>query len=299
MNNILVCLLGGTIGSHIDGKNIKLGSSLNDKFWAKAGAGFNLRKISPLSYSSEDATVQDYKEAFKAIIEEVEKDRPDGVLILHGTDTAAYFAQLAVRVLSFLDIPVVITGSKLPPDDPRTDAIKNVKFSLALLAAGALSEAGCKTFGVVFCDSFMGESTFVPARLATDPDYNGDHKKFAVKGDESFLGRKEAMEFLSKETSPKILTIPNVPGFPYDTIDVSSYDMILIEAYHSGTQNSKLLPEFVRKASEAKVRCYLAPARVNKNSYESENELTKAGLIKMTDIPLEGAWAQLQLLQNN
>lgn len=295
MNNILVCLLGGTIGSHIDGKSIKLGSSLNDKFWNKAGAGFNLRKISPLTYSSENAAVEDYKEAFRAIIKEVEADRPDGVLILHGTDTAAYFAQLAVRVLSFLDIPVVITGSKLPPDDPRTDALKNVKFSLALIAAGALSEAGRKTFGIVFCESFMGESTFIPAWLATDADYNGDHKKFGVKAEEVFLDRKAAMEFLSKETSPKILTVPNVPGFPYDTIDPSLYDMVLIEAYHSGTQNSKTLPDFVRRASEAHVRCYLAPAKVNKNSYESENELTKAGVIKMPDIPLEGAWAQLQL----
>lgn len=295
MNNILVCLLGGTIGSHIEGKNIKLGSSLNDKFWNKAGAGFNLRKISPLSYSSEDATVADYKAAFRAIIDEVEKDRPDGVLILHGTDTAAYFAQLAVRVLSFLDIPVVITGSKLPPDDPKTDAIKNVKFALALLGAGALSEAGRKTFGIVFCDSFMEDSTFVPAWQATDADYNGDHKKFAVKGTEVFLDRKSVMEFLEKESVPKILTVPNVPGFPYETIDPSLYDMVLIEAYHSGTQNSKTLPDFVRRATEAKVRCYLAPAKVNKNSYESENELTKAGIIKMTDVPLEGAWAQLQL----
>ena len=295
MNNILVCLLGGTIGSHIDGKNIKLGSSLSDKFWNKAGAGFSLRKISPLTYSSEDATVADYKEAFRAIIAEVEKDRPDGVLILHGTDTAAYFAQLAVRVLSFLDIPVIITGSKLPPDDPRTDAIKNVKFALALLGAGALSEAGRKTFGIVFCESFMGESTFVPAWLATDADCNGDHKKFGIKGEETYLDRKSAMAFLDREEDPRILTVPNVPGYPYVFIDPTKFDMVLIEAYHSGTQNSKTLPEFVRRASSAGVRCYLAPAKLNKNSYESENELTKAGIVKMTDMPLEGAWAQLQL----
>ena len=295
MNNILVCLLGGTIGSHIEGKNIKLGSTVNDKFWNKAGAGFNLRKISPLTYSSEDATVADYKAAFRAIIDEVEKDRPDGVLILHGTDTVAYFAQLAVRVLSFLDIPVVITGSKLPPDDPKTDAIKNIKFSLALLGAGALSSAGRKTFGIVFCESFMEESTFVPAWLATDADPNGDHRKYAVKCEETYLDRKAVMAFLEREKDPRILTVPNVPGYPYDLIDPTKFDLILIEAYHSGTQNSKTLPEFVRKATEAKVRCYLAPSKNNRNSYESENELTKAGIIKMTDMPLEGAWAQLQL----
>ncbi len=295
MNNILVCLLGGTIGSHIDGKSIKLGSSLNDKFWNKAGAGFQLRFIEPVTYSSENATVEDYKIGLRAVIKEVEENRPDGVLILHGTDSVAYFAQLAVRVLSYLDIPVAITGSKLPPDDPRTDAIKNVKFALSLLAAGALSEAGRKTFGIVFCESFMGESTFIQAWQATDADYYGDHKKFGVKGEEAYADRKTVMEFLEKETSPKILTIPNVPAFPYDTIDPTKYDMILIEAYHSGTQNSKVLPEFVRKATEAKVRCYLAPAKNNKNSYESEDELVKAGIIKMTDVPLEGAWAQLQL----
>ena len=109
MNNILVCLLGGTIGSHIDGKSIKLGSSLNDKFWNKAGAGFQLRFIEPVTYSSENATVEDYKIGLRAVIKEVEENRPDGVLILHGTDTAAYFAQLAVRVVSYHDIPVVVT----------------------------------------------------------------------------------------------------------------------------------------------------------------------------------------------
>ena len=110
-----------------------------------------------------------------------------------------------------------------------------------------------------------------------------------------WLDRKSAMAFLDREEDPRILTVPNVPGYPYDLIDPTKFDMVLIEAYHSGTQNSKTLPEFVRRASSAGVRCYLAPAKLNKNSYESENELTKAGIIKMTDIPLEGAWAQLQL----
>ena len=297
MNKILVCCLGGTIGSGFcdaadsDGKVIKLTVPPDKSFFEKMKVKAEFKIVTPIMYSSENATIGYYKSAFRGIIKAAEDELPDAILILHGTDSMAYFAQLALRVLSYMNLPVVITGAKLPPEDPHSDAIKNVKFALGILDAAMEGGSGSLTFGVVYSDSFMGQSTFVQAVKTTDADYNGEYRKFSGRGEARLLDHDEVTAFLSAEDR-KILTIPDVPSFPYDSIEPEKYDAILIEAYHSGTADSKKLPELIRKAVAAGVKCYLAPVPPHAVRYESETELSRAGIIATEDICIEGAWAE-------
>lgn len=60
----------------------------------------------------------------------------DGVLILHGTDTMEYTAALVSNLFSDTPVPVVFTGSMLPPGDPESDAPKNLRDALTLIAEG-------------------------------------------------------------------------------------------------------------------------------------------------------------------
>ena len=65
---------------------------------------------------------------------EYEYDNYDGFVILHGTDTMAHTTSGLSFVLRNLAKPVVVTGSQLSIEDPRTDARLN--FANALFIAG-------------------------------------------------------------------------------------------------------------------------------------------------------------------
>lgn len=57
----------------------------------------------------------------------------DGFLVVHGTDTMAYTASALSFMLEGLDRPVILTGSQIPLEEPRSDAHGNLVTSLMLL----------------------------------------------------------------------------------------------------------------------------------------------------------------------
>lgn len=301
---ILAACLGGTIASKINGEGtIKLGDyKFGTGFFEKIMKGSEYKVISPAFYSSENATVADYRAALKGIYDEVASDRPDAVLILHGTDSMAYFAQLAVRVLSVLKLPVVITGSKLPQDVPGSDAQRNLKMALGLLDAAVEGNTQNKTFGVVYSDSFTGMSSFIPAQQITSADIKGDHRSFGNERTDysTAVFVKPSVEFLNRENSDadNVLVIPAVPSFPFASIADTGYGPVLIECYHSGTADCVRLPDLVTRVKGSGHRVYMAPmpkpvvSGKKDTLYESTVALRDLGVKVLTDMPLEGAWAE-------
>ena len=126
---LLVTVSGGTVSSSVKDGLVKLEKESPIASYLKGKAEETLF-ISPANYSSENARPEDYRDVLKAVSEAASAIRPDGILILHGTDTMAYFAQLAARALSHMSIPFVITGSKIPPDCEGTDAFSNIDFAV-------------------------------------------------------------------------------------------------------------------------------------------------------------------------
>jgi len=287
MNRILVVTLGGTICSSNKDNTIKLGGAIDRSFFDKFKSNCEFSFFTPVLYSSENANEELYRKALSAIINECESNKPDGILVLHGTDSMAYFAQLSVRVLSYLNLPVVITGSKLPPEDPHSDAVRNVKYALGLLKAAADGHIGSITFGVVFSDSLVGDTTFIPAIRVTDANYEGDYGKFPGKPSVDTLSEKEAKAYLESPLN-KMITIPAIPGFPYDAINLEGVDKVLIQGYHSGTASTFGLPEVVEKAVKAGKKVYLAPVHAGKVQYESCKVLEENGAKTICNMPFEG-----------
>ncbi len=305
--NILAVCLGGTIASRTGSDGVmSLGEfKFNRSFFEKIMRGPEYRVITPAYYSSENATLNDYRTALKGIYDEVASERPDAILILHGTDSMAYFAQLAVRTLSILKIPVVIVGSKLPQDAAGSDAQSNLKMALGILDAAVEGKTRNKTFGVVYNDSFTGMASFVPAQQITSADIKGDYKRYDNESIDYSAAAfaKPAVDFLSRETSPEdnILVIPAAPSFPLDAIGDKGYGSVLINCYHSGTADSVTLPVFVSRAVSCGHKVFMAPIpkarKIGKKDalYESSTVLLDAGVTALADMPFEGAWAEVAI----
>jgi len=302
-SNILVVSLGGTITSEIRSGIVKQSSfGWDEKFFEKLDGRFNYSLAALAGYSSENATIADYRKAILGIMSAMKSTEPDAVLILHGTDSVAYFAHLAVRVLTHLNTPVIITGSKLPPSQTKSDAIKNLKLSLGFLGAAIEGKIGSRTFGIIFNDSFTEGSVFVRAICSMSPDIMGDIKSF---NDET--SKKEA-DFKSREYVKRVenfiagggvteglLVIPAAPGLPYGSFSLDGVQALLIESYHSGTADSNGLIELVREAKNRNIPCYMGPVPSQGNVYESRAALEKEGVTVIKGMPFEGCWAEAVL----
>jgi L-asparaginase/Glu-tRNA(Gln) amidotransferase subunit D len=278
---ILVTASGGTVSSSVSDGLVKLESrSPVLSYLARLDDGFEF--IPPANYSSENARPEDYRDVLKAISEACEKSLPDGIIILHGTDTMAYFAQIAVRVLSRFAIPFVITGSKIPPDSEGTDAFKNIDFAVGQVKEGRS--------GVVFT-THEGVPAIVPADKVTSPDIYGDYGVWPDSADIDFSGeryKRAAEAFLASETLHRIQVIPAAPT---PGILDEGFDTVLITCHHSGTADIKLVPK-VRKWRAKGIRCFMAPVPRNSNIYESRAMLEAAGATALPGMPPEGAWAE-------
>ena len=274
---ILIEMLGGTIGSHKDGDGtVVLGRDMSDIL--PEGTDAVIR--SPLTYSSENATAEVYREALKAISQDIEETSPDGVLILHGTDTMAFFAQLVYRVLGGA-VPVQIVGSILPPDDPESDYKKQIEDAVRFLEEGIS--------GVVFEERSIPLDRVMSA--GTDGRY-GEYQDAFERFSGIHILVERAARFLSDEPLPRLLVIPAVPGV---VIPEEGFDRVLIDCFHSGTASVSLVPYIKKWTAEGK-RCFLAPLPAGGNIYESTKMLCDAGAEVLLGMPFEGAWAEALLI---
>ena len=75
----------------------------------------------------------------------------DGILILHGTDTMAYSANVLAFSLGELDTPVVLTGAQHPLGTPAGDA----EFNLDTAVQALLQHAAPKAVSMVFAGEIL------------------------------------------------------------------------------------------------------------------------------------------------
>ena len=273
---ILGAMLGGTISSYNSSGTVMLGEpSFACRFLLENHPSHEFVFPEFETYSSEDATPYLYRDALKKIVKEA--DGFDGILITHGTDTCAFFAQLAARVLASLDIPFVITGAMRSPDVDPDEASGNLDFAVKCLEEGRS--------GVVFKNA-RGIEQLYKAHLIMSPDINGIYTEFS---EGSVPEKRDCTEFLEKEELYKILVIPAVPGA---SIPEDGFDRVLICCNHSGTASAGLVP-LVERWTAGGIKCFMAPIPSGAGVYESRKRLRDAGALELPGMPIEGAWSEV------
>lgn len=134
-------LTGGTIGSTslADAEVVRLvrGSNASAMPGWLAGplAAFGAHQLyveRPVELHSEEARPEDW-ELIGAACRRLVARGAEAICVLHGSDTMAYAAAALSYTLADLTVPIVLTGSNLPPDDPDSDARNNVQSALIAL----------------------------------------------------------------------------------------------------------------------------------------------------------------------
>ncbi|WP_320671560.1 asparaginase [Patulibacter defluvii] len=140
-NRLGLVLTGGTIGSTSsdDAEVVRLvrgqGAGGMPGWLAGPLAAFGPHQLTlrrPIELHSEEARPADW-EAIATACRRLAERGAEAICVLHGSDTMGYTAAALSFALADLAVPVVLTGSNLPPDHPESDARNNVRQAITAL----------------------------------------------------------------------------------------------------------------------------------------------------------------------
>jgi L-asparaginase len=136
--HIYIAYTGGTIGMKASSKGfIPAAGYLTEtlakmpEFHRKEMPSFTIHEYDHLLDSS-DMVPSDWQSIASDI--EVNYDKYDGFIILHGTDTMAYTSSALSFMLEGLKKPVIVTGSQIPLAQIRSDGQANLLNALFIAA---------------------------------------------------------------------------------------------------------------------------------------------------------------------
>ena len=170
----------------------------------------------------------------------------DAVVVLHGTDTLSWTASALSYLLHDVTVPVVLTGSMLPPGEPGSDAPENIyaSFQFALQLAlykrrgVAVAFAGTLIHGprVIKIDS-RRKNAFASVDyppLGEMKDKEGHKVAWLTSHSPKFSGRR----FWDTPTfETHIALVPIFPGMKATSLDAvlaSGPKAVVLEAYGLG-----------------------------------------------------------------
>ena len=251
---ITLIYTGGTIGaSGKIGKNsLKsegTGEVLHQILLSKhpeIGDNYDLPLRRDISLLSENIVPEDWGLIANSIKTEINAGA-DGIVVAHGTDSLPYTAAAVSFMLSEIPIPIVFTGSLIPPDRKGTDAIQNLSDSILFSAKSQL--AGVYA---VFKAKDNSRRIFLGTRLLSISPYDN----YFCSSDHKYVGKiengtitifsnryPERYELRRKVTTntqidPRVAFFEVSPGFDPWYIE-KAYEHgakgIILKLFHSGT----------------------------------------------------------------
>lgn len=129
---ILVLYTGGTIGMNHSKEGLRPDTTLINNALQPFVHQFEFdwHVCHPLIDSSA-ITLQNWLDWLTILADNI--SQYSGILILHGTDTMAYTANILSLALQGLNKPIILTGSQWPYDAPNSDAPLNLATAIAAL----------------------------------------------------------------------------------------------------------------------------------------------------------------------
>lgn len=315
--SILLIYTGGTIGMKIDPQTQALApfdfSHIMEEVPELKKFGYKLDSYSfdPVIDSS-DADIPFWQELVRII--EINYNKYDGFVVLHGTDTMSYTASALSFMLENLGKPVIFTGSQLPIGMLRTDGKENLISSIEIAAAKDDEERALVPEVCIYFESqlYRGNRTtkynaenFRAFRSANYPVLAdvGIHIRF---NPDLIRYPKWGKDFkVHYDMDPNVAIVKIVPGMSVNNISilnkVEGLRAVILETFGSGNAptNSKFIDAVKQLVDNGIIvvnvsQCHAG--RVDMDAYATGIALKKIGVVSGEDSTIEAALAKLYFL---
>ncbi|MEV6335273.1 asparaginase domain-containing protein [Nocardia vinacea] len=220
--------------------------------------------------------------------------QPDGIVVVHGTDTMAYVGARMAFELRGIEVPVVLTGAQIPLGFPGSDARSNLTLALNSIAARAVPG----TF-IAFGESL--HPTVRASKRACD-DYDGFT---TVREYTPPPAPPRLPETRPRIDGPSVGLVTVFPGMHPDLLETALRHYqggLVLECYGSGTLplHGSATVEAIRAATArgtpVVVITHCDSGTVDLDRYQPGRAMRDAGAIGGGDMTREAALAKLGYL---
>lgn len=226
---------GGTIGSRYENGQFVISDAATEQIAAVLGASkvFGGFKIHSAGVEFADLNT------LRLTIERALEDKPDGVVVTHGTDTLAFTATYLAYAHAGTRVPIVMCAADKPLTDDDSNGYDVLSAAKSFIARG--------TRGVFVMYKNPGEVVRIHHGARLIPAHMHEDFYFSVGRGNTFTdtGLMRGFDFELKHG--KVLCIVPYVGMDYSVYDMTGYDAVVQVAYHSGRINALKFNEFAEK----------------------------------------------------
>ena len=285
--NISVIFTGGTIGSVQKEAWVGIDDATQYTLlqpFEKKYKDVCFKTGAPYSILSENLSASELN-LLQEELDGVLKNKPDGIIITHGTDTIQYTAAAIEFAYGNVDIPVVFVSADYPLEDPASNGYINFEAAVEFIRKGT-----CKGIYV----SYKNEDTsYVDIHVASRLLQHGERSANLYSLDNCVCAvyEQEVKVLSCVESVPApsvapvtyiqdagILTVESRPGNYYGYA-LNGVRAILLKPYHSATLNtdSEAFVEFCKKAAALQIPIFIANVPKGEQ-YESSKYFDDLGI---------------------
>ncbi len=312
MKKILLIYTGGTICTGFDGEKRSLNTHL-----AKSVLLENFFNINPVFREKAEEIFEDsaFLKEHQTLSENMTLEKLHliamhlasfplekylGVMIMHGTDSLHFSANLFSFLFQHTPIPILFISGNRPPMDEKSNANANFCFAAEHLIKGDLPAGVFVPYQNSDGKMYLHKgSTLLPCNNFSEDFYNAD--KANVFCENNLPQKEEQKKVLAfsfqKLNSDSILLIFPYPGLNYETISLENIKAVIHGTYHSGTvcihpEGKNSLITFANRCKEKSIPVFLSPSNLSPDQYDSVFTLMKKTSVTLLDLPTFAAYAK-------
>jgi glutamyl-tRNA(Gln) amidotransferase subunit D len=270
---------------------------------------------------SEDIMFIHYQKIAKAIINEI-KNKVNGIIIGHGTDTLAITAAALSFMFENLPIPIIIVGSQRSSDRGSSDAFMNL-----ICATEFITKTNFKGVAICMHESIDDENCLILPATKTRKMHTSRRDAFKVINDKPIARinyKTKKIEFINyhpKKVEGKLIlkpkfeekigiikTHPNMHKQVFEVFRKNKYKGFILEATGIGQAPTNIkenlpiyeeLKKFIKSGGTIILTSQCIFGKVHEDIYTNCRRLRDIGIIFGEDMLTETAFVKLAWLLGN
>lgn len=223
-------ITGGTIACRNDKGVLRLSDAAIAHIKQLVGANYVDESV---RFLSENISFADYFALLSAVKKAAKTC--DAVIVTHGTDTLCYSAAYLAFAMRDTAVPIVLTASDKPLNEPNNSGIPNLAAAL---------EALTRTRGVYVAYKNPDECAKIYHAATLFEPRNFEHRFI---GSDRPFAVADNYKSLDYNLVGGVLYIRPYPGLDYATYNLNSVKAVVHDGYHSGTVNARDFNEFAAR----------------------------------------------------